>query len=127
MKVGPVYFTDGKGNWWKREWGKQCQHKVFIHGQCQGVKGHQGVHWLYSKAGWFDWERNKKDLKCKDVFGACGSIPPGHKRYMTPEKMIDKHCFSHFITTKVINARKISQLEKGTCEDGASIDRPVKT
>ena len=112
-----LYSTDGKGNWWKREWVEQCSEDVFIRrGQCQGVKGHEGVHWRFGSAGWFEWDEPE---------GCSGTTPPDHKSYVSPLEMEKKHWLSNYSDTEITDTEKITQLERGECEEEASIDRPV--
>lgn len=119
-----TYQTDGNGRWWKRVSAKRCVEEVFLHGQCQGVKGHKGVHWSYDPAGCFCWDDNKKDPK---EGGCSGSTPPSHKQYRSPVEMEEHHYSSHGggweeVTDKVLLAR----LEADeVLDDGASVIRPV--
>ena len=63
-----------------------CQSKCGMYGyKCQGVKGHKGLHWAYSQAGWLEQWPNKKGLKRFDI--AHTSTPPGGKGYVTPGEM----------------------------------------
>ncbi len=125
MKKGAniCYYGNGRSHWIRREWKPQCSEKVFFYGRCQGVKGHQGVHWCYSPSGSFQWSDNDDDPKHD---GAAGSTPPGHKSYVAPVKM-DKHYYlSHFTDTEVTDKGILAMLEKDkTPERDAGINRPV--
>jgi len=117
-----LFSTDGKGNWWRREWVEQCDQDVFFYGRCQGVKGHKGVHWCYQPCGSLAWDDNENDPTEK---GAAGSIPPGHKSYTTPEKMVKKYWLEHYTDTKVTDPKEIARLEADKMKPGESITRPV--
>jgi hypothetical protein len=92
--------------------------------RCQGVKGHEGVHWRYAPSGDFEWHYNMDDPKHD---GCAGSTPPGHKSYVSPVKMQKHYFMSHYTDTEVTDKGIIAMLEKDkTPEQGASIDRPVK-
>src|SRR5260370_28163341 len=86
MKKGAniCYYGNGRSHWIRREWKPQCSEKVFFYGRCQGVKGHQGVHWCYSPSRSFQWSDNDDD---PNHDGAAGSTPPGDKSYVAPVKM----------------------------------------
>jgi hypothetical protein len=87
------------------------------------VKGHKGVHWLFSPSGDFDWDDNDYDPQ-ED--GCSGSTPPGHRDYMSPVKMQKHYHGNHYIDAQVTDIATIAMLEKGkTPERGAAIDRPV--
>lgn len=72
---------------------KQCRSNDRLKDvRCQGVPGHKGPHWAYDEAGHLiRWVNTKeKDPKWKNI--ACSWTPPGHKTYVSPEKM-DKHYY----------------------------------
>ena len=117
-----MFSTDGKGHWWKREWVEQCSEKVFYYGQCQGVKGHKGVHWCYGAEGSFQWGDNKKDPQRA---GAAGSIPPEHKSYISPLKMSKEYHLGHYTDSKVTDKKEIKRLENDKIKDGESITSPI--
>lgn len=120
-----MYSKDHEGNWWKTVWAEQCPEKVFIHGQCQGVKGHKGVHWMYGPSGSYEWDDNDDDPKHKHENIACGSTPPEHKDYVDPRTMAPHYYREHNTTTKVEDPEKIEALNRGEFEDGASINQPL--
>lgn len=125
MKRGSnvVYYGNSKGRWLRREWKRQCSAKVFFYGRCQGVKGHEGVHWRYSPSGDFQWDDNDRDPKHD---GCCGSAPAGHKSYVSPAKMRNKYYMSHFVDAEVTDPKIIAKLEAGKPpEPDATIDRPL--
>lgn len=119
-----TYQTNGKGRWWKRVSAKRCVGEVFLHGQCQGVKGHKGVHWSFSPAGNFCWSDNEKDPQ---EGGCSGSTPPSHKDYKSPLEM-DKHHYSNLGSDweEITDAELIARLDRDEIlDDGASVIRPV--
>lgn len=119
-----AYYGDGRGRWIRRQWKAQCPSKVFFYGRCQGVKGHRGVHWCYSSSGNFQWSDNDEDPKHD---GCAGSTPPGHKSYVSPNRMQKDYYLSHFTDTEVKDKTVIAMLERDkTPEHGASINRPIK-
>ena len=123
-KPSICYYTDGKGYWLRREWKRQCPEEVFLTGKCQGVEGHKGVHWCFSPDGSFHWEDNDADPKHD---GACGSIPPGHKKYRSPAQMAKQLFMNHYTDTNVTDPSIIARLEQDDPpEPWASINRPVK-
>lgn len=130
MKSGErvTYYELGPGRWLRRVWMPQCTARVFIYGRCQGVKGHEGLHWRYSPSGDFDWANNKSDPGSNpDGEGVAGSTPPGHDDYVHPENMQDQYYVSQHVDTEVTDVGLIAMLEKGeTPERDASIDRPVR-
>jgi hypothetical protein len=77
------YYTNGKGYWLRREWKLQCRAEVLIYGRCQGVNGHEGVHWRYSPSGDFEWEAN--EVRSED--GCAGITPPDNDEYVPPIDM----------------------------------------
>lgn len=118
-----LYSTDGRGNWWRREWKQQCDEEVFMAGRCQGVKGHTGVHWSYRPCGSFAWDDNDE---APEHDGCSGSTPPDHKEYKTPLEMQKHYYMSHYEDSVVSDPTVIVMLEKGeTPEKGASLTRPL--
>jgi hypothetical protein len=119
-----MYSSDGEGHWQRCEWSPQCPEKVFLADQCQGVEGHQDVHWCFGPSGKFIWQDNKNDSRHQM---AAGSTPPGHKNYRTPEEMQQHYYLCHHVLTQVADSAIISMLEADeTPEKDASINRPVK-
>jgi lactoylglutathione lyase len=114
--------TDGKGNWWRREWKRQCPEKVFILDRCQGVEGHEGDHWCFKKDGSFAWSRDKDHPEYKHA--ASGFTPPDHKDYRTPLEMQQQYYMSHYTDSEVTDPDKIARLEREETRDGESINRP---
>lgn len=121
--INVLFSTDGDGHWWRREWPLQCDQKVFLSGECQGVKGHDGVHWCYHPSGSFEWDKNEDNLHDDDV--VAGSTPPDHKDYVSPIDMQDKYWLSHFVDSEVIDKDEIARLERGEMKDGESITGPA--
>ncbi len=120
-----MYSTDGKGNWWKREWCQKCAEEVFIYGQCQGVVGHNGVHWRFGESGDFKWQINESGKIPRDSDAVCGTIPPDHKSYKTPLVMEKHYWLSHYVDSKVTDPKDIKRLEADKVRDGESINRPL--
>ncbi len=82
---------------------KQCRSKDRMKDlQCQGIPSHKGPHWAYDAGGHLiQWKNKKeKDPEWKNI--ACAWIPPGAKRYISPEVM-DKH---HYMTIWAKEERK---------------------
>lgn len=115
--------TDGNGKWWRREWKRQCPESVFLMSMCQGVKGHKGDHWCFTKSGSYSWGVNIQPLKGHEIAG--GSTPPGHDEYRTPLEMQEHYHMNHFVDSDVTDPDEIARLERGEMKDGESIDRPV--
>jgi len=68
----------------------RCVEQVLMSGhQCQGVDGHDGLHWSYREDGSFCWSDNEYDPK---EGGCVGSTPPDHEKYKSPQEM----CRFHF-------------------------------
>lgn len=110
MNPNIIYTRLGERKWNKTEFKEQCPEELLFNSQCQGVKGHKDVHWCYDAAGNFHWEDNKDDIRHE---GCSGTTPPGHKQYITPNKMIEKH-FNHAPTTElVVDEELIDKLEAG--------------
>lgn len=123
MGANVTYYTNGKGRWLRREWKPQCPSKVFFYGRCQGVKGHKGVHWGYSPCGSLHWADNDDD---RQQDGCAGSIPPGHKEYVSPVKMQKHYFMSHYTDKEIADKAVVAMLERDNPpERGASINRPV--
>jgi hypothetical protein len=117
------YYSDGKGWWIRRQWKRQCSYKILLSGRCQGVKGHKGVHWCYSRSGDFEWHDNDEDPQHD---GCAGSTPPGHKAYVSPLKMEKHYYMSHYTDTDVTDIAVMAMLEKNKPpEKDAAIHRPV--
>lgn len=83
----------------------QCRVKSGFLGrntQCQGVIGHEGMHWFYGPDGWLNrWP--KKSMKSLIGFEM---TPPGHQRYISPEKMQDKHYMTDWIARQRAKRKK---------------------
>lgn len=123
-----MYSTDGSGRWWKTEWPERCPgESSTLSGrpQCQGVKGHSGSHWCYEPSGWLDRSPNKNDPNSSRFFE---QTPPGHPRYISPEKMLEHHYMSHTVRSEVTDPVLLAKLEADDTDDlgDVSIIRPVK-
>lgn len=119
-----MYTGDGEGRWWRREWKPQCTEKVFMADQCQGVVGHDDVHWCYGPNGSLHWQNLEKNLKPTDI--AAGSTPPGHASYQTPEEMQQHYHLNHSTSAEVTDPQALAMLDQGrTPEKGASLTRPI--
>lgn len=116
-----TYYSDGKGNWTKITWSKQCPEKT-IFGKCQGVKGHKGDHWCYSPDGSYNYAVQGK-LKPHETAG--GMIPPNNEKWISPVNMNDKFYMNFHENSKVTDPELISRLNKGEMKKNESIDRPV--
>lgn len=113
-----LYGTDGEGGWWRTEFAEQCGERVYILGECQGAKGHEGQCWAYGPSGDFLYN-------CED--GGCGSTPPGHKSYVAPTEMAELYYLALHETTEVTDPELIERLENDDPPEGsrAGITRPV--
>ena len=119
-----VYHQVSSNNWLKQEFADQCSEKIFIRGECQGIKGHQGHHWCYSPSGNYCWSSEKKDLKPHEA--ACGSTPPGHSDYINPVGKYDDYYLRHNETTEVKDEGLVDKLENGEdMGEGVSTTRPL--
>jgi tRNA (cmo5U34)-methyltransferase len=118
-----TFYSDGNGRWMRREWGKQCEERVFPWEECQGLKGHGGVHWCYRLDGSFSWRDNDADRRHD---GCAGSTPPGHEKYVSPVEMQERHYHSHWVDTDVVDPKVIARLERDEIRKGESLNRPVR-
>lgn len=109
-----MYSQDNNGKWWKTVWKPQCPEKIILWGRCQGVKGHAGNHWNFSPCGSYNYAHAK---------GGGGSIPPGHKSWISPIKKIDEYHLKFSATTPVRSRALIAKLESGAEVEG-SVTRP---
>ncbi len=103
-EVGP---EDGPLKKFRRYEAAQCgsyeRARKEDHRRCQGVRGHEGMHWRYTPSGWLIQWPYKKDIKGK--FGIAHSlIPPDHKRYIHPKDMAEKY-FRAFDRVVEVEAR----------------------
>jgi tRNA (cmo5U34)-methyltransferase len=120
-----MYSGDGNGRWWKLEFPSQCEHNVFMAGQCQRVKGHDGDHWCYSGGGSYGWSSSRKDLKAQEVAGGC--TPPGHKKWIHPiDKATEYHTSNVIDHGEVTNRRLLARLNRGEMRDGESLNQPLR-
>lgn len=117
-----TYYGDGKGNWSKRVWADKCSENIWFTGECQGVEGHEGDHWCYSKDGSYNYGV-RGDLEAHDIAG--GSTPPGHKDWISPVDMADKYYMRFHEDTEVTDPELIARLNRGEIEDGESLDQPL--
>lgn len=113
-----MYHTDGQGHWVRTEFAEQCAQRVFIMGECQGAKDHEGQCWAYSPSGSFLYDSED---------GGCGSIPPGHKNYVSPVDMADRYHLATKTTEEVTDPALIERLEADDPPEGddAGITRPL--
>ena len=112
-----LYASNGKGGWWRTEFAVQCKESVFILGECQGVKGHDGECWAYSPHG---------NLLRSGPSGT-GSTPPGHDSYISPEVMQEHYYMRHKTQEEVTDPDLIARLEADDPpEKGAGITRPLE-
>lgn len=109
-----MYSGDGKGRWWKTTWAKQCSHKMLGERKCQGVEGHEGVHWYYNETGWFHWTENEEEADLKDPYrAAAGHTPPGHSSWVDPRKKQRDCWMDHWTREEVTDEELIANLERG--------------
>jgi hypothetical protein len=116
-----LYSTDGKGNWHRCEWKRQCPENVFLRGRCQGTEGHKGVHWSYNPSGSFCYSDNDAD---PTENGCSGSVPPDHKHYRTPLEMSKYYHMVFREESVVTDPDEIARLEREETKNGESVDRP---
>lgn len=123
-RMNVMYSTDGEGLWIRRQWAEQCPERVFLAARCQGLKGHQGVHWCYKPDGSLAWDDNDDDPQ-ED--GCSGTIPPGHKQWISPLDKQEDYWLSHYTDTEVTDPEIIARLERDEPPEGdeTSINRPV--
>lgn len=119
-----TYQTDGNGKWWKRVSAIRCTEEVFMHGQCQGVDGHDGLHWCYSECGSFCWDDNEYDPK---EGGCSGTTPPDHEKYQSPQDMMKLyHGNLGGDWEEVVDIDLIAKLEADDVwDDNVGVIRPV--
>ncbi len=117
-----MYSTNGTGVWYKTIFSEQCDEKVFLIGQCQGVSGHKGVHWAFDKSGRFCYSDNESD---PSEHGCSGQIPAGHASYRSPLEMTKQYHMSQRHMIKVTDPNEIARLEKNELMEGESITRPL--
>lgn len=129
-KRGRVMYTLHGKKWIRREWRPQCSKNAgIVNRQCQGWEGHDGEHWAYTPAGWYEYNVPKNDprRKGKGKWGiAGGSCPPGHAEYPSPERKDAEHFMSHFDESVVTDKKVIARLKNGRApERHASVCQPV--
>lgn len=117
-----LFSSSGDGRWFRREWSLQCPVQMWRGRRCQGVCGHNGVHWTYRADGAFEWEDNEDD---SSEDGCSGTVPPGHEHYWTPEEMTHRHYMNRYEDSEVTDPVKIARLEAGETEIHESLTRPV--
>lgn len=104
------YYKDRDGRWWRRRGAWRCCEEVMFIGQCQGVLGHEGVHWGYSPSG---------DFCFGDPRGFDGQTPPGHPHYRNPEDMREFYYLDKVSEPFLVeDPDEIARLESGKLEDG---------
>lgn len=118
-----VYYADGKGVWFKRTWPRQCQHKVFMGGRCQGCEGHGGEHWCYDGRGSFVWEDHDAE---RDCFSAAGTTPPDGKGYRHPADMWKYGWWNYSHGERVTDPKELRRLESGQLRSGEAVVRPLE-
>ena len=122
------YMGDGEGNWRKYTTPAQCPHELWPGtARCQREEGHTGDHWCYRPDGWYQYDRQKSDIKSK-WDKASGSTPPGHANYPHP---VDKlpECY-HMQNTfeDVTDPQLIEMLDRDETPEGAAsicVNRPM--
>jgi hypothetical protein len=121
-----VLFTKRSGKWYMTVQLSQCRGKVWPRGQCQGERGHKGWHWCYREDGTLCQAINRAEKKPSRLDSVASQTPPGHRNYVSPEKMADK-CFRHMFTRSLVTDQKtIARLEDGRIRLHESICRPVE-
>ena len=94
--------------------------------ECQGVKGHEGNHWMYKPNGSYHYWRNENDPDAIDRDMAMGTVPPAHESYTDPIKKSSEYYMRFYETEEITDPKIICELEKNNPpEKGASIDRPL--
>lgn len=83
---------------------RKCRSKDMLDRQCQGVFGHSGLHWCYSGLGWLEQWTNKRGRRRFDM--AHRSTPPGHKDYVSPEKMYPHSAMANSTHEMIERSRK---------------------
>lgn len=118
-----LYATNGSGIWYKTVFADQCGEKVFMIGQCQGVHGHNGVHWAFDKSGRFCYSDNESD---PSEHGCSGQIPAGHNSYRSPLEMAKHYYMSVFpCHVQITDPDEIARLERNELLEGESITQPI--
>lgn len=91
--------------------------------ECQGAKGHEGDHWGYDQTGHLLTAPSPKDRKRLRIgFRLC---PPGHKNYVSPEKMIARWYVLQSRTEPVTDPKLCERLRKGKLKSGETVNRPI--
>ena len=92
----------------------QCPAKqdLIEEGQCQGVRGHSGMHWFYRADGCLIRWPYRKDIKSGSDT-ALSMTPPDHKSYIHPQKKIKEHYHS-FDRCEKIGTIKAEPLDEKT-------------
>ena len=122
------YITDGKGHWWRTETQPQCLEKDIFDLRCQGVWGHQGVHWAYRPDGSYAYWLNESDPDSIDKDIGAGWVPPDQKSYIHPKDKREEYYINFHSTKEVVDAALIQRLENEDApEEDASIDRPLSS
>jgi hypothetical protein len=122
---GPMFSSHGDGKWWRTDFPRQCPERVTVAGRCQGVEGHAGNHWCYAGHGSYCYVVNRKGKKLKPWDAAAGMTPPGHKKYVHPEKVQKLFYLANAKRSRVTDPKEIARLERGDLRDNESCTRPV--
>jgi hypothetical protein len=118
-----LYWTDGKGRWYKRIYKEKCNESLICGYKCQGCKGHSGVHWAYASEGSFCYGNRKSSKESKRGIGG-GIIPPGTTNWISPEKKY-KDFYAHNYTVKKLTDKKdIKRIESGKLKINESVNYP---
>jgi len=101
----------------------QCPAKqdLIYDGQCQGVRGHTGLHWFYRADGCLIQWPYRKDIE-SDSDMALSMTPPDHKSYIHPQRKIKEHYHS-FDRREKIGTMKAEPLDAKTARLLQRFDR----
>jgi len=121
-----IYHKTEDGKWIKQTFPDQCHQKMLLFGMCQGADGHSGEHWSYSQDGSYQWHLNMEEMEYEEYDAVAGTIPPGHDKYISPEKMIDKQFMTLNVVEDVTDLELIKKLEnEEDMGEEVGVTRPV--
>lgn len=115
-----IMYHKTDNGWLAQVFPEQCKKDVFILGECQGEKGHDGDCWCYRENGSYQYSING-DLKDSDIAG--GSTPPDHESWIHPAEK--EYYMRNYTTYEVTDQTVIDRLNRGELLDNESLTEPV--
>lgn len=78
---------------------------------CQGVYGHEGLHWCYDERGWLERWPSRSAIRCRFDMARM-HIPPGSKNYIHPLEMQKQHWAAFGSMTPMKRKRKVKMSKR---------------